>query len=84
MQRKYIRCARCGKILAAWIGNGCIEIKNGNRHAAFFLGSDGYADITCRRCGMRNIFAPLPQEFVSGERAVSVGAGKPLKEGVEE
>lgn len=83
MQRKYIRCAHCGKILAAWVGNGCIEIKNGNRHAVIYMGGGGYADIACDRCGTRNIVIPLPPGFITEERSSS-GAGKPLKEGVGE
>lgn len=81
----YIRCQHCGKILAAWTENKCIEIRNGKRHAVIYMGGDGYADITCDRCGARNIIAPLPQRFIPGERIeriVSVGEGKPFKEGV--
>lgn len=48
----YIRCQHCGKILAEWVGNGCIEIRNGKRRAVINMSR---AEIDCDRCGTRNI-----------------------------
>lgn len=57
----YIRCQRCGKILAEWVGNGCIEIRNGKRRAIINMSR---AEIDCDRCGTRNTVVPLPQEMI--------------------
>jgi phage FluMu protein Com len=48
----YIRCQRCGKILAEWIGPNCIEIRDRKRRARIEVRR---VDIICDRCGTPNL-----------------------------
>jgi ribosomal protein S27E len=71
----YIRCRKCDKILAQRIGNNCIEIRNGKHHALIEITR---ANITCDRCGTRNIVRPL-----TDEKTLQNEGGGNLKEGGE-
>jgi len=56
----YIRCQRCGKVLAEWIGPDCIEIRNGKRHVLIEVRR---VEIICDRCGESNlILSPARQK----------------------
>ena len=72
----YIRCSHCDKILAKWAGNGCIEIRNGKHCAVVHMDR---ADITCDRCGTRNIVLPR-----ASETALKTREGETLRKGERE